>query len=433
MLLAGLVLLGGCQGQRATVTPYLLQGQYAQARDIVEKQVVQKRSDRRFMLDRMRAGVLNLDADDPMRAEGWFADVYDVLRTQGLNADKTVQSIVLTEGVKVWKGEPFEQALALTYYGFVQAELGSWDNARAAAGNALFYLRDFDGEKEDQDSIIDTEEIARRAAEYERAHSENAQAPSGDEYLDHGYVVEESNFTLAYLLHAISSQQIDRPDEASDYYNRTLALEPGLATIVARMRGGDYNVVLVVAAGIGPKKIATGPDGVIAAFRNSDRSSRATLVVDEGDAGRVAVPLVTDVNTMAQDHRWNNLEDVRKAKSVLGNIALGAGAATLAIGANNNSEGAMIVGGAAMLAGAYMKYTARANTDYADVFPQRLYLVPLTITRPDQRVTLTFSGGAQAGQSVVLDQWDVPLGPDAGFRYERLPLAAPYTPAADGR
>src|SRR5690606_3097559 len=124
--------------------------------------------------------------------------------------------------------------LALTYYGFVQAEQGSWDNARAAAGNALFYLRDFEDEQTDEDRLIDTAEVARRAAEYERRHNQagaQTDIPTGDEYLDHGYVVEQSNFTLAYLLHAVASQQLDRPDEASDYFNRVLQLEPGLRPI----------------------------------------------------------------------------------------------------------------------------------------------------------------------------------------------------------
>ena len=91
------------------------------------------------------------------------------IRDRGLNKDKTVRSVVFTEGVKVWKGEPFEQAMALVYYGFVQASQGSWDNARAAASNALFYLRDFEGEDEEENAtrVIDTEEIARLAAAYE--------------------------------------------------------------------------------------------------------------------------------------------------------------------------------------------------------------------------------------------------------------------------
>lgn len=422
LLLIVVLLLGGCRGRGQTsVTPYLLRGEYAAARDVVERQVTDDRSSRRYMLDRMRAGVLNLDAGDPMRAERWFAEVYDVLRTQGLNADKTVQSVVFTEGVKIWKGEPFEQALALTYYGFVQAELGSWDNARAAAGNALFYLRDFEGDKDKGGRTINTAEIARRAAEYERRHNQgNGSAPSGDEYLDKGYVVEQSNYTMAYLLHAIASQQLDRPDEAGDYYNRVLQLEPGLAPIVQRLRGGDYNTVLVIAAGVGPKKVATGPDGAIAAFAPSPYGSRGALQVTEPGAGSVTVPLVTDVNTMALDHRWNNLEDIRIAKSRLGDLALGGGAAALVIGANNDSEAAMIVGGAAMLAGLFLKATARANTDYAEVFPQRLYLIPLTITAPDQQVVLSIPGH-DGTRTVMLDRWDVPRGPDAALRYLRVP------------
>jgi len=260
LLLAALALLpgAGCKSDyRPSPHGKMRVGDFAAARDLVEAQVEDDRGDRRYMLDRMRAGVLNLDAGDPVRAERWFAEVYDVLRTQGLNEDKTVRSVVLTEGVKVWKGEPFEQAMALVYYGFVQASLGSWDNARAAAGNALFYLRDFDAEEAGEpgsggERRIDTEEIARRAAAYEaKQRGEEPEYASGDEYLDHGYVAEENNFTMAYLLHGIASQQLGRDDEASDYFNRVVKLSPRHRPLVKRLRAGDYNTIVVVADGRG--------------------------------------------------------------------------------------------------------------------------------------------------------------------------------------
>ena len=119
-----------------------------------------------------------------------FREVYDVLRTRGINDDKTVQSVVFYEGVKLWKGEPFEQALALSYVAMTQASLGSWDNARAATDNALFFLRDFTDEGEDD---LDPQEIARRALVYERARGEGlskeeAKQRAERDYFDTQYV-----------------------------------------------------------------------------------------------------------------------------------------------------------------------------------------------------------------------------------------------------
>lgn len=424
LLLGLLLLLPACNTPMQTPSRELARGQYAQALSLVEDEVTDDRSERRYMLGRMRAGVLALDAGRPGTSEQWFAEVYDVLRTQGINADRTVSSVVFTEGVKLWKGEPFEQALALAYYGLVQAELGSWDNARAAAGNALFYLRSFEGEQDRAaDRRIDTEAIMLRALEHEQGVAGNAVEPQEDAYLDHGYVTEESNFTLAYLLHAIASQQMGRDLEASDYFRRVEQLEPALRPMVERFRARGYNTVLVVSYGLGPRKSRYGPDGALAEFVPRTRSDGAALTLSTPN-GTTRIPRVTDVNAMARDHRWNNLEDIRRAKSILGSVLLTGGAITLGQGVNNHSEAAVWTGAALIASGIYMKATAGANTDYCDVFPQRIYLVPLTIDGPTQRIDVSIDG--RPG-SVSLTDWPTNNGLEARLVYVRLPELSPGT------
>ncbi|XAM00854.1 hypothetical protein OT109_05595 [Phycisphaeraceae bacterium D3-23] len=427
-----LLTLTACNTPMRTPTRELADGRYADALDRVEDEITEDRSERRYMLGRMRAGVLSLDANRPGAAEQWFAEVYDVLRTQGINADKTVSSVVLTEGVKLWKGEPFEQALALAYYAMVQAELGSWDNTRAAAGNALFYLRSFEGDGSgDANNApaarrIDTEAIMLRALEYEQQQAGNAEpadnnTSGGDTYLDHGYVAEQSNFTLAYLLHALASQQMGRDLEAADYFHRVLQLEPTLRPTVERFQARGYNTVLVVSYGLGPSKERYGPDGALSEFVPRTRSSNARLVVATPD-GQTTVPRITDVNAMARDHRWNNLEDVRRAKSIIGDVLLIGGGITLGQGINNNSEAAVWTGAALLASGIFLKATAGANTDYCDVFPQRFYVVPLMIDDPSQRVDLSIEGLPGV---VSLTDWPAANGPEARLVTVRLPQLRP--------
>ncbi len=441
-LLLMLAVLSGCQHEpRMTPHAKMRAGMYEEARDLVESQVIDDRSDRRYMLDRMRAGVLNLDAGDPQRAERWFAEVYDVLRTQGLNADKTVSSVVLTEGVKVWKGEPFEQAMALVYYGFVQASLGSWDNARAAAGNALFYLRDFESDKDGDAAAseggegqrIDTAEIARRAAEYEarqRGETPEGQAEgdfkSGDEYLDHGYVAESNNFTMAYLLHGIASQQLGRDDEASDYYKRVLELNPQLRPLVQQLRSGQYNTIVVVADGLGPRKVATGPNNVLSRYQPID-AQRSPAVLQYAGMDAQQLPAVTDVNQMALDHRWNNLEDVRIAKNVLGDLALVGGSVVLFEGARQKDATLAIIGAGVLAAGVFMKATSQANTDYCDVFPQRLFVAALNVTEPNHELVVDMPGPPPSF-SARLKNLEPPVGPGAKFYYLRTPVDRDLNP-----
>lgn len=385
------------------------------------------------MLDRMRAGVLNLDSGDERRAERWFAEVYDVLRTQGLNDDKTVRSVVFTEGVKVWKGEPFEQAMALVYYGFVQAAQGSWDNARAAAGNALFYLRDFepkDAEDGSPQRRIDTEEIARRAAAYEaKQRGEAGDEPayqSGDDYLDNGYVAEENNFTMAYLLHGIASQQLGRDAEASDYFNRVVRLSPAHRSLVQQLRAREYNTIVVVADGLGPRKIATGPGGALSRYQPIDTTQSPARVSVVGQSP-YEVPAITDVNTMALDHRWNNLEDVRIAKNVIGDVLIAGGLIVVAEGIDDDSFEAAAIGAGIAALGLLFKGTSKANTDYADVFPQRLFVAALNVTEPGTDITIDLPG-VWPVSGATLRNLAPPLTNQAAFHYVRVPTDRDLNP-----
>ena len=133
-LAIGLPLLTGCAGHSNRTPVHLLrQGEFGRARAIIAKQLPKSRDDRLYLLDRMKLGIVTLADGYPKAAEVTFQEVYEFLRTQGLNKDKTVQSVVLYEGIKTWKGEPFEQAMGLCYIGIQQAMQQQWGNARAAS------------------------------------------------------------------------------------------------------------------------------------------------------------------------------------------------------------------------------------------------------------------------------------------------------------
>jgi len=67
-----------------------------------------------------------------------------------------------------------------------------------------------------------------------------------------------------------------------------------------------------------------------------------------------------------------------------------------------------------------MQATARANTDYCDVFPQRLFVAALNVTEPGTTFSVRAPGG-QVWGSATLRNIDPPLGPQAGFYYMRIP------------
>lgn len=411
-------------------------GEFGQARTAIAESMTEKRGDRRYLLDRMRAGVLTLADGYTDSSLHIFAQTYEILRTQGINRDKTVEAVVINEGRKLWKGEPFEQALAMTYYGLAQAQAGAWDNARAAAGNALFQLRDFGRDEEGE--RLDTYAIAARSLAYERAIDEGLSPEEAREAggidLDHGYVVSPSNFTLAYLLNAVANQQLDREDEASDNYRRVLQLEPELGPVTEALRSGRFNTVLVVSDGFGPRKEGYGPDRALARFTPRSPSDPRKLAIRVNDQDVARVPVVTDVNHMAADHMWNNLEDIRHGKSVIGTVALQGGAVALAYGIDQGNDTAALAGLGAMAAGLFLKAGAHADTRHCDAFPQRYYVVPVQIESPDDRVMVQVDG--KVGSRLVVTGLPVPRDGRMQLRYLRLPGAlpagSPYGWAASG-
>ncbi len=347
ILLAAIVV--GCTGSKPDmhVIDANYDGQYGQARAYLENEVGANKVgdkdhvDRDYLLNRMRL-MLTMLADGYAPPDNPVINrVYELLRTQGLNADKTVTSVVVNEDLKIWKGEPFEQAMAFEYISLYEAELGSWDNARAAIGNSLFQLRDFGTNGQGQQ--LSSEDLVRNASE------------RGDGYFD-SYRPTPSDFILGYLMTAITNQQVglatgdpNRIQEANANYDKVLSIDPGLGFLVQSFRSGKYNTVLVVDAGIGPQKVGVGPDHAIVDFMPHTYSDYRPLIVGApggapGSGVEAAYPWVCDVNRMAMDHRWRNLEDLRIAKSLVGSVLLAGGAGTAGYGLAAHNQTAEIVG-----------------------------------------------------------------------------------------
>lgn len=384
-LLACLAALSGCSSSiDRSAAAAIDAGAYGSARLILEKEISSDRSSRDYILSRMRLQIATLADGEPRAAEEISNEAFSLLRTQGINADKTVASVVLTEGVKIWKGEPFEQAMSFHYIALQKAMLGEWDNARTAAQSSLFLLKDF-GENEKTGQKLSTLEIAQRA---------QIKSQSGkDDHLDKGYTAVKTDFALGYLLTGIASLALDRRDEAIDNLREAAALNPGLQSIVDTLSSGDFNTILVVDYGKGPRKRTYGPDNALARFEPITPSSQQGLRASVSGGAAASVPPAHDVNTMAANHMWNNMEDVRQAKSAIGTGLLVGGV----VGATQfrNRDAQLISLGVAAV-GLLLKATSGADTRHLELLPQRIYVVPVSITAPDSVVTLEVGGDAAA-------------------------------------
>lgn len=336
------------------------------------------RSDEQTILNNTRLGIASLADGDLHEAELALGKSFELLSTAGLNKDRTVAAVLVHEGVRIWKGEPFEQALTYHYVATLYALKNDWENARAAAANALFRLTDFGGDQSQ-------ERLARRAA----------QDPA---YLERGYEAVDTNFALGFLMQAIASDLSGAPG-AADLLEDAVKVNPAIKPLAEAIGQRRYDTLLIVDYGKGPTKIAYGPDGALSRFQPQERV-RGPLIVSSGGQMIARADAACDVNQMAADHRWNNLEDVRRAKSVIGDVLVFGGTVAAMHGADRRDEAAFFGGVGAIVAGLLSKSGAKADTRYCEFMPQSIFVVPLLLeSRSDLRVSVQ----GDAGSLLVLD------------------------------
>ena len=315
----------------------------------------------------------------PSSAEEAANELFDLLRRQGLNEDKTLAAVALNEDLKRWKGEPFEQAMAYHAIALQKAQLAEWGNARAAANASLFLLKSFA-----DDAGAGREPTKRRLAEL----AAEAEARGDGPYLDRGYQPVRTDFALGYLAAALANSALGRADEAADNLREAWAARPSLRPVCDRLLAGDFDTVLVVDHGLAPEKFASGPGGAFAAYRARTPSDGARLLVRVGDSEAEAFPVACDVNEMARDLRWNGLQDVRLAKATFGRAATLTGA----ILATSGDEATAWAGLGLLLAGVFLEAGAHADTRHGAVLPQRVYVAPVTLGAEAPPVELEIEG-----------------------------------------
>lgn len=371
-----LALAGGCATKErhlAGVRAYY-EWDFPAARERFRERVADAQPDEDVLLDHLRLGQAALADGALEEAEDALLVAFDYLSTAGLNADRTTAAVWMNEGVRIWKGEPFEQALAYHSVATLFAVKGDWENARAAAANSIFRLTDFGAEAGDRT-------MTERAAE-------------DDDFLDEGYDAVETDFALGYLMQGLAGSLVRAGGEAASgaQLDAAVALDPGLADVVEQVRSGTTDTILFIEFGKGPTKQRYGPDGVFTRFAPQDVGpARVRVTVD--DVPRYAGRAAADVNRMSTDHRWNAFEDVRQAKSLIGSGLTWGGLAVLSSASRHDDGTKAAVGVGMLLAGLITKSNARADVRYNELSPQALFVVPLALDGAPSRVEVVVTDG----------------------------------------
>jgi hypothetical protein len=369
----------GCQSPPRNVTTIDAYYRYdfAAAREAVRGDAM-LHNDEQTILNNTRLGMAALADGDVQEAETALERSFELLSTAGLNKDRTIAAVLDHEGVRIWKGEPFEQALTFHYVATLYAMMDDWENARAAAANSLFRLTDFGNDQS-------PEKLVRHAAKDER-------------YLDRGYTAVDTNFALGFLMEAIGSD-LSGSAGSQGQFEAALKIDPDLKQLVDTLSAREYDTLLIVDYGKGPTKISYGPDQALVRFQPQEHDI-APLIVAKGLQQLARAEPACDVDQMAIDHRWNNLEDIRQAKSVIGDVLVFGGSVAAMHGANRRDEGTALAGVGAIALGLLSKAGAKGDTRYCEFMPKSIYLVPLKL---EQATDLRLSVEGDPGSALILD------------------------------
>jgi tetratricopeptide (TPR) repeat protein len=397
-LSAALLLAAGCASDQKiaqAVNDYYA-ANYQQAAAVL--QPLAEKTDENFVLNNLRLGSAHLAAyrlDDAQRA---FLNAYEVINSLGVNnGGRTLGAVLVSENIKIWKGEPFERAMANFYLGLTFYMQHDYANARGAFENALFKLKDYDANQDQEAGELDNQ------------------------------------FALAQLMLAKSWQRLGREDLASHYFDAVAQQHPDLAPLADPQRNASSNVLLVVDFGYGPQKVRQS-DGDIVGFGPKPYQAGPIpppqVLVDGRHQALdgLARPTV-DLLALAQQRKWQSIDTIRTIKSALGTGLIAAGAYE---GLRRHSDPEASI--ALLAAGLLLKATSQADIRQWEMLPRTTFLLPLHLPPGTHEITVSFPGAAGVRQT-----WqNLPVPPEGEvtyyFRMQRWStgpyLWPPGTPAA---
>ena len=361
------------QNADSAVGDYFL-GDFARAKQML--QPAAKKTDENFVLNNDRLGSAALASYDLDTAESALLRSYEVINSVGVNdGGRSLGAALVSENVKVWKGEPFERAMVNFYLGLVYYMRHDYANARGAFENALFKLRDYGEDTQNADQ----------------------------------YQAVESNFALAYLMLAKSYQRLGRPDLARKNFDRVAQLHSYLQPLADAALNEQSNLLLVIDYGRGPQK-TTDFNGSIVGFGPTPAQAGpvplpAVIVdgqrLDLHGADRPPVDLLA----LAQDRRWESIDTIRAVKSGLGTglIAAGVGEGTL----RRRPDPAVTLG--LIGGGLLLKATSQADMRQWEMLPRTVFVLPLRLPPGTHDVTVEFPASPGLHQ-----QWHGLIAPEKG-------------------
>lgn len=284
---------------------------YDQAISIFEKRA--KKGGKDYVFYNLALLSAAIQAGDDQKAERAALNAQRVMWS-GAGQGRGVASLASAEAIKIFKGEPFEKAMAAIYSGIIYFNREEYDNARAAFTKATLAIK-----------------------QKQEGHRED--------------------FALAYYLQAKTFLKLGQKDNARIALNRARKRFPRNPEFdLSKLK--KSNTIFLFELGRAPQKVRKGPGASLADWQRKKYLERnAVLFINGKKLGRTF--LSGDLTYQAKTKGRTGKDTIQATKGVTRDVAI----ATTVIAADRAAKGNKTAGWVALGSGLF----AIANQSQADI------------------------------------------------------------------
>ncbi len=361
--------LSACSGTSlrvAQAVSFYYAGDYAQSQ--MELAPLIKKPNRNYVLNNCRYGSAALAAGHIAHAQHAFLTAYNIINSVNTNSgSRVIGAVVVYDGVKVWKGQPFERAMAHYYLGLTFLMQHDYQNARAAFQNSLFRLRAYDGDQ-------------------------GAHSPAAERV--------DSDFVLGYFGLGFCDLKTGQPKLAAAAFQHAEQLDPAVTPTINKLYKPGVNTLIFVDYGFGPRRRSAGWYGEQTVFTPPPWLAGPIPYAYAWKNGQpihgILQSNMVDTLALAQDKRWLTMDTIRETKAVLGTGMMAGGLMVANNGADQRSTGTTLAGLGIAALGAALAASSHADTRYWEMLPRTVYVIPTALPVGTNQLRVAAGGATSA-------------------------------------
>lgn len=314
--------------------------------------------ERNFVLNHLKAGLKAFRIGEYDTAEYSFDQALAAIETVYSNEEnaKMAKSVWHEEGMKDFKGEPYERAMAYFFRGVLYLFDGDYENARACfkQGNI-------------QDTM--TEEIQE-------------ETPEGEE--ETVVEVKPGDYTMLYILEGWTSLALGDTELAKDAFNKVREI-PGMENFQDIPE--DHDSIVLVGTGHSPQKLAEGKYGENLSMQRNPMNcimdvyiATPETVIEECTTEDIYFQAAR--GDRAMDEVLQDKVTVKDNTAAVGQVMQTAGTTTALAGSLSGNRNTALIGAALALFGSIAKASSANMTPKADTrtwlgLPDKVYVYTL--------------------------------------------------------